>query len=367
MENTKRTLREEIMEYHNCGVATQEANNKKSQILERVYKNSIYYYDHKQLSDLAKNGNETALKITNHKSYAKDQRHKLFNVLRILEEFMKEQNSYNLTNYNSGCMFHGISLFSDMTTTPEYDKTKDITHTFIPKTINTIKSNNKDFTALKKDSINGYTVTEYVDGLRCVLLDDMLLDYSMKPIKNEHLNRVFSLIGLYFASEGIILDGKIYKENTPLDTIKDYCNTKDVTSNEYRAKLIKERDNNKKEFINKHNDSSLEQLTTHEQGYKFYITDCYIYDEPELTYNERMQRVSDILIYSKLYTPSYTDYKQQMIELLRAFVVEPCNKESDKANAYIKDQLRRKRKVLFNRNDAPYEITNKIDSFVLDK
>lgn len=357
MENTQRTLREQVIE---LGYAKQDLfSNKETtqtqfKLAYETFKKSIYYYDLVLLQDMAKNGNTKAINIVKSKSFNKKQKDLILNVSHMLDGFSENLIEYNETIQNSGYDRDKIeSLLFDDISYPipmiEYDKNKDLDHTFKPKTINTIKSTNKAFKTIKEESLKDYTVTEHVEGIRCLLLDDMVLDYSMQPIKNEHLHRTLSLIGLYFASKGIILDGKIYKENTPLSTIKEYCNTKDVTTNEHRANLIKERDTNKKAFLYKYNDSSLDELTTHEQGYKFYITDCYVYNEPTLSYDERMTRLKN----------------QDFNNLMNYFIVLPSNKKHDNVNDYIKDQLRRKRKISFNKNKATYHGTTDMYTFVL--
>lgn len=354
MINNKMTLRELVIAHTNKPITDKKTYQQLT--LGRLIDKSIYRYDHRLLEDLSNNGNKLAKDILKDPNYIKSQNIRICDIKNMVDLYTNEVTSYS------------VSLFGNI---PNSDKKPYINtyKDFTPKLINKINRSNNDFKAIK-DNLSGYTITKHVKGLRCVLFDDMVLDYNMNDIKNEHLQRSLNLIGLFFASMGVILDGRIYKENTSLNVIKDYCNTKDVTTMDHRASLITERDNNRQSFIDKYNNASLDELTRHEQGYKYYITDCYFYNEPDLTYIERITKLRKII---SLYTTTNTtkilkNVNYEMIELLRYFVREPEYLTKDNNDYYgIEWRLIRGEQFLFNKDTNVYNDPkqDKLNTFIL--
>lgn len=212
----------------------------------------------------------------------------LFNSVLMVEQFYKQRDErIQEKTIHEECKAIGFNILP-VDILPEPKFYSDLLDNYKPNLI----PNNKDgFNPL--EHLNGtptdYIISEKLDGVCCTLLDGNVLGRSLKPIKNIHIQRLFKMASMLFFQKGIIVHGEIYKHNTPFNAIESYCNTVDVTSSKHRADLIKERDLNKDLFIQKYGDQTLEDLTKGYQDYKLFVFDCFVIENPDLSYEKRMK------------------------------------------------------------------------------
>lgn len=186
---------------------------------------------------------------------------------------------------------------------------------------------------LKGKNLADYIISYKKDGCRLELLNGEVMTRSLKNVQNKHTVERFTGFARFLKKYGIILEGEFYDHDMSFEEIKRFFKTQDVTDPKHLKKF------NKLEAEGRLDEHwpgrTPEWLTTNHNSLKMWVFDGYFIEFPDLTYEERMLSLKQLLMTDEAkpfwplfkFEPSFTtphglETIEQLIDLYKEAISE---------------------------------------------